>query len=170
MEKDAMEESLIDNSKPTTDSCDMQGQNPWLKEVKTTGHSFIKRGIAMVVILLAAAAAIAYCSDNQWIMVPAVISALYTLTVVVATGLVWIRVASRSVDSLTTFYSAVSGFRMLLTISVMFGYYLAYGREEMLGFLSVLAPFYVAMLVHHSIFFGMKSKIVDKFNNVKQHS
>ena len=59
---------------------------------------------------------------------------------------------------------------MLLTISVMFVYYLAYGREEMLGFLSVLAPFYVAMLVHHSIFFGMKSKIVDKFNNVKQHS
>ena len=43
-----MEESLIDNSKPTTDSCDMQGQNPWLKEVKTTGHSFIKRGIAPV--------------------------------------------------------------------------------------------------------------------------
>ena len=88
MEKDAMEESLIDNSKPTTDRCDMQGQNPWLKEVKTTGYSFVKRGIAMVVILLAAAAAIAYCSDNQWIMVPAVISALYTLAVVVATGLV----------------------------------------------------------------------------------
>ena len=170
MEKDAMEETKIDNSKLMADNCDMQGQDIWQKEVKTTGRSFIKRGIALVVIILAAASGIAYTSGNEWIMVPAVISALYTLAVVVATGLIWIRVASRSVDSLTTFYSAVSGFRMLLTISVMFGYYLACGRDEMLGFLSVLAPFYVAMLVHHSIFFGMKSKIVDKFNNVKQHS
>ena len=151
-----MEETLNDNSRQ--------------KEVKAIGLSFIKRGIAYVVLLFAAAMAIAYASGNEWIIVPAIVSALYTLAIVVAEGLLWGRVASRSVDALTTFYSAVSGFRMLLTIVVMFGYYLAFGRDGMLGFLSVLAPFYVVMLVHHSIFFGMKSKIVDKFNNVKQHS
>lgn len=151
-----MEETLNDNSRQ--------------KEVKTIGLSFIKRGIAYVVLLFAAAMAIAYASGNEWIIVPAIVSALYTLAIVVAEGLLWGRVASRSVDALTTFYSAVSGFRMLLTIVVMFGYYLAFGRDGMLGFLSVLAPFYVVMLVHHSIFFGMKSKIIDKFNNVKQHS
>ena len=151
-----MEETLNDNSRQ--------------KEVKTIGLSFIKRGIAYVVLLFAAAMAIAYASGNEWIIVPAIVSAFYTLAIVVAEGLLWGRVASRSVDALTTFYSAVSGFRMLLTIVVMFGYYLAFGRDGMLGFLSVLAPFYVVMLVHHSIFFGMKSKIIDKFNNVKQHS
>ncbi len=151
-----MEETLNDNSRR--------------KEVKAIGLSFIKRGIAYVVLLFAAAMAIAYASGNEWIIVPAIVSALYTLAIVVAEGLLWGRVASRSVDALTTFYSAVSGFRMLLTIVVMFGYYLAFGRDGMLGFLSVLAPFYVVMLVHHSIFFGMKSKIIDKFNNVKQHS
>ena len=151
-----MEEILNDNSRQ--------------KEVKAIGLSFIKRGIAYVVLLFAAAMAIAYASGNEWIIVPAIVSALYTLAIVVAEGLLWGRVASRSVDALTTFYSAVSGFRMLLTIVVMFGYYLAFGRDGMLGFLSVLAPFYVVMLVHHSIFFGMKSKIIDKFNNVKQHS
>ncbi|MCI6118750.1 MAG: hypothetical protein MR717_05580 [Prevotella sp.] len=151
-----MEETLNDNSRQ--------------KEVKAIGLSFIKRGIAYVVLLFAAAMAIAYASGNEWIIVPAIVSALYTLAIVVAEGLLWGRVASRSVDALTTFYSAVSGFRMLLTIVVMFGYYLAFGRDGMLGFLSVLAPFYVVMLVHHSIFFGMKSKIIDKFNNVKQHS
>ena len=140
------------------------------KEVKAIGLTFIKRGVAYVALLLAAAMAVAYTSDNEWIVVPATVSALYTLAIVVAEGLLWGRVASRSVDALTTFYSAVSGFRMLLTLGVMFGYYLAFGRDEMLGFLSVLAPFYVVMLVHHSIFFGMKSKIIDKFNNVKQHS
>lgn len=140
------------------------------KEVKAIGLTFIKRGVAYVALLLAAAMAVAYTSDNEWIVVPATVSALYTLAIVVAEGLLWGRVASRSVDALTTFYSAVSGFRMLLTLVVMFGYYLAFGRDEMLGFLSVLAPFYVVMLVHHSIFFGMKSKIIDKFNNVKQHS
>ena len=151
-----MEETLNDNSRQ--------------KEVKAIGLSFIKRGIAYVVLLFAAAMAIAYASGNEWIIVPAIVSALNTLAIVVAEGLLWGRVASRSVDALTTFYSAVSGFRMLLTIVVMFGYYLAFGRDGMLGFLSVLAPFYVVMLVHHSIFFGMKSKIIDKFNNVKQHS
>lgn len=151
-----MEETLNDNSRQ--------------KEVKAIGLSFIKRGIAYVVLLFAAAMAIAYASGNEWIIVPAIVSALYTLAIVVAEGLLWGRVASRSVDALITFYSAVSGFRMLLTIGVMFGYYLAFGRDGMLGFLSVLAPFYVVMLVHHSIFFGMKSKIIDKFNNVKQHS
>ena len=151
-----MEETLNDNSRQ--------------KEVKAIGLSFIKRGIAYVVLFFAAAMAIAYASGNEWIIVPAIVSALYTLAIVVAEGLLWGRVASRSVDALTTFYSAVSGFRMLLTIVVMFGYYLAFGRDGMLGFLSVLAPFYVVMLVHHSIFFGMKSKIIDKFNNVKQHS
>ena len=151
-----MEETLNDNSRQ--------------KEVKAIGLSFIKRGIAYVVLLFAAAMAIAYASGNEWIIVPAIVSALYTLAIVVAEGLLWGRVACRSVDALTTFYSAVSGFRMLLTIVVMFGYYLAFGRDGMLGFLSVLAPFYVVMLVHHSIFFGMKSKIIDKFNNVKQHS
>ena len=140
------------------------------KEVKAIGLTFIKRGVVYVALLLAAAMAVAYTSDNEWIVVPATVSALYTLAIVVAEGLLWGRVASRSVDALTTFYSAVSGFRMLLTLGVMFGYYLAFGRDEMLGFLSVLAPFYVVMLVHHSIFFGMKSKIIDKFNNVKQHS
>ena len=140
------------------------------KEVKAIGLTFIKRGVAYVALLLAAAMAVAYTSDDEWIVVPATVSALYTLAIVVAEGLLWGRVASRSVDALTTFYSAVSGFRMLLTLGVMFGYYLAFGRDEMLGFLSVLAPFYVVMLVHHSIFFGMKSKIIDKFNNVKQHS
>ena len=151
-----MEETLNDNSRQ--------------KEVKAIGLSFIKRGIAYVVLFFAAAMTIAYASGNEWIIVPAIVSALYTLAIVVAEGLLWGRVASRSVDALTTFYSAVSGFRMLLTIVVMFGYYLAFGRDGMLGFLSVLAPFYVVMLVHHSIFFGMKSKIIDKFNNVKQHS
>ena len=151
-----MEETLNDNSRQ--------------KEVKAIGLSFIKRGIAYVVLLFAASMAIASASGNEWIIVPAIVSALYTLAIVVAEGLLWGRVASRSVDALTTFYSAVSGFRMLLTIVVMFGYYLAFGRDGMLGFLSVLAPFYVVMLVHHSIFFGMKSKIIDKFNNVKQHS
>ena len=170
MEKDAMEETTIDNSKPLSDSCTMQRHDQWQKEVKTTGLVFVKRGIAMVVFLLVAALVIACTTAYKWVWVPAVVSALYTLAVVVATGLLWIRVANRSVDSLTTFYSAVPGFRMLLTLATMFGYYLACGREEMLGFLLVLAPFYVAMLVHHSIFFGMKSKIVDKFNNVKQHS
>lgn len=140
------------------------------EEVRNLGKTFVMRGLCYAVLLFVVAMGIAFLSNRGWIMAPAIVSALYAMVLIVTEGVVWVKVASRSLDGLTTFYTAVSGFRMLITLGVMLGYYVACGREQMLGFLLVLAPFYVMMLVHHSIFFGFKSKIVDKFNNVKQNS
>lgn len=91
------------------------------------------------------------------ILTPAIISVSFTLVVAVTIALVWRRVAKGAPDSLPTFYTAVSGFRMLLALAVMFVYYLACGRGEMLLFFLVFVAFYFVSLAHHSIFFARVS-------------
>ena len=91
------------------------------------------------------------------IFTPAIISVTFTLVLAAAVGLVWRRVASSSPESLPTFFTAVSGFRLLLALAVMFVYYLVAGRSAMLVFFLVFMTFYVVSLAHHSIFFARVS-------------
>lgn len=83
--------------------------------------------------------------------------ACFTLVAFVTIGLVWRRVAKQSPESLPTFFTAVSGFRMLLALAVMFVYYLVAGRDKMLPFFLVFMVFYLVSLAHHSIFFARVS-------------
>ena len=91
------------------------------------------------------------------LLVPAIISSAFTLVIATVIGLVWRRIATQAPDSLPTFFSAVSGFRLLLALLVMFIYYLVYGRDHMLIFFLVFMVFYFASLTHHSVFFAKVS-------------
>ncbi len=91
------------------------------------------------------------------ILPPAIVSVIFTLVLAVAVGLVWRRVAIGSPESLPTFFTAVSGFRLLLALAVMFVYYLVAGRSAMLVFFLVFMVFYVVSLAHHTIFFARVS-------------
>lgn len=91
------------------------------------------------------------------LLVPAIVAVAFTLVVSGVIGLAWRRVAKHSPESLPTFFTAVSGFRMLLALAVMFIYYLACGRSEMLLFFVVFMVFYFVSLAHHSIFFARVS-------------
>jgi len=91
------------------------------------------------------------------LLIPAIVSVLFTLVVSGAIGLIWRRVAKRSPESLPTFFTAVSGFRMLLALAAMFIYYLVFGRSAMLLFFVVFMVFYFVSLIHHSIFFARVS-------------
>ena len=84
------------------------------------------------------------------------VSAAFTLVVCGAIGLIWRYVAKHSPDSLPTFFTAVSGFRLLLALAVMFVYY-AIDKDSMLRFFLVFMAFYVVALAHHSIFFARVS-------------
>lgn len=88
---------------------------------------------------------------------PLIVSAVFTLVVSSASGLVWRKVAKQSPDNLPTFYTASSGFRMLLALAVMLVYYLVAGRQAMLVFVLVFLAFYFVSLTHHSIFFARVS-------------
>ena len=91
------------------------------------------------------------------LLTPAIIAMVFTLVVSAVIGMVWRRVAKRSPESLPTFFTAVSGFRMLLALAVMFVYYLVFGRSAMLLFFVVFMVFYFVSLAHHSIFFARVS-------------
>ena len=91
------------------------------------------------------------------LLIPAIVSVLFTLVVSGAIGLIWRRVAKRSPESLPTFFTAVSGFRMLLALAAMFVYYLVFGRSAMLLFFVVFMVFYFVSIIHHSIFFARVS-------------
>ena len=96
-----------------------------------------------------------WCVDG--LLTPTIIATVFTLVVSAVIGLVWRRVAKRSPESLPTFFTAVSGFRMLLALAVMFVYYLVFGRSAMLLFFVVFMVFYFVSLAHHSIFFARVS-------------
>ena len=91
------------------------------------------------------------------LLTPTIIATVFTLVVSAAIGMIWRRVAKRSPESLPTFFTAVSGFRMLLALAVMFVYYLVFGRSAMLLFFVVFMVFYFVSLAHHFIFFARVS-------------
>ena len=91
------------------------------------------------------------------LLTPAIVSVAFTLLACITIGLVWGYVAKNSPDSLPTFFTAVSGFRLLLTLAVMFVYYLLDSNDTMLRFFIVFMVFYVASLAHHSFFFARVS-------------
>ena len=91
------------------------------------------------------------------LLTPTIIATTFTLVVSAAIGMIWRRVAKSSPESLPTFFTAVSGFRLLLALAVMFIYYLVFGRSAMLLFFVVFIVFYFVSLAHHSIFFARVS-------------
>lgn len=106
------------------------------------------------IILLTVAAFI--CEELQLfegLMYPVAVGAGFAIIVESADALIWRKVAKGSPDNLTTFYTAVSGGRMLLALATMFGCYIAVGRDAIAPYIIVILVFYLYMLVHHSIFF-----------------
>ena len=88
------------------------------------------------------------------LLTPIIVSVAFSLVTCVAIAQIWRRVAQSSPDSLPTFFTAVSGFRLLLALAVMFVYYLVDTQDSMLRFFVVFIVFYFGMLAHHSIFFA----------------
>lgn len=91
---------------------------------------------------------------NLDIVTPLVVAVVFNLVMSNAIGIAWRRVATQSPDNLTTLYTAVSAFRMLLALAVMLVYYLVCGSDTMLTFFLVFMAFYLVALAHHSIFFA----------------
>ena len=85
------------------------------------------------------------------------VAAGFSLVVEVADAKVWRRVAKKSPDSLTTFYTAVSGFRMLLALATMFVCYIIVGRDAVAPYRVARLVYYFVPLAHPSTFFSRLS-------------
>ena len=118
---------------------------------------YIAWSMIIVVLLTVAAFLVEKTGLASALMYPVAVSAVFSIVVESADALVWRKVAKKTPDSLTTFYTAVSGFRMLLALATMLVCYIIVGRDAIMPYILVLLVFYFAMLAHHSIFFSRLS-------------
>ena len=91
---------------------------------------------------------------SDLLLTPILVSVGFALFVELGDALSWKRLESKGDETKATFFMAVSGFRFLLALLVLFIYYLNTDRGGMFTFLLLIAPFYLAVLAHHSVFFS----------------
>lgn len=127
------------------------------KNIDQLSMSYLRQELFLAVGLFLVALLVMRVWFIDGLLVPAIVGVVFMLVVSTAIAQVWRRVAKRTPESLPTFFTAVSGFRMLLALAVMFVYYLACGRSAMLLFFLVFIVFYFVSLAHHSIFFARVS-------------
>lgn len=130
-----------------------------MTEIDKTARTYLRECIALTVVLYIIGYAVSWVFDivNELNM-PLIVSALFTLVCSATIGLLWQWVATSHKDMLTTFYTATSGFRMLLALVVLTVVYLIVGREAMLPFVMTFVIFYFISIGHHSIYFARKNK------------
>ena len=123
------------------------------KNIEKLSMTYMRYGVMVAVAL----ALVGLMVMQIWfldLLTPIIVSVAFSLVTCVAIAQIWRRVAQSSPDSLPTFFTAVSGFRLLLALAVMFVYYLVDTQDSMLRFFMVFIVFYFGMLIHHSIFFA----------------
>ena len=118
---------------------------------------YIVWSMAYIVVLTAGCFLVEKFGLFSGLMCPVAVSAVFSIVVESADALVWRRVAWKSPDSLTTFYTAVSGFRMLLALATMLVCYIIVGRDAVAPYIVVMLVYYFVLLAHHSIFFSRLS-------------
>jgi uncharacterized membrane protein len=119
-----------------------------------------KKYILQTIFIFAVMNSIVIIVQKMWgldLLAEMIVSSSFLLVTGVVIALIWRWVASNHKESLPTFFTAVSGFRLLLALGVMFGWYLADKNDTMLQFFMVFMAYYVVSLVHHSFFFARLS-------------
>lgn len=128
-------------------------------EIAKESRRFIACSVIAVALLSLSVLSLSLFAHVDGLISPLVVSAVFALVVELADVFVWRKVARKgSVDTLATFLSAVSGFRMLLALMTLAGCYMAEGRDAIMNYLMVFIVFYFWLIVHHSVFFSRISK------------
>lgn len=127
------------------------------QDINKLSIMYMVQGIVLTIIVTIGTLLVERFINSTDLLIPAMFGCGFSLAIVIAEGLIWRQVATKHPDSLTTFFTALSGFRLLLALATMFVYYLIAGRDAMLPFFLVFMAFYVLLLIHHSIFFAKVS-------------
>lgn len=115
---------------------------------------YIRQTVQIVFALFLLELLVLQLVGSELLLTPILVSLGFALLVESGDALLWKRLESKEDESKATFFMAVSGFRFLLALLVLFIYYLNTDRGGMAAFLLLFAPFYLAVLAHHSVFFS----------------
>lgn len=123
-------------------------------EIRSSFRCYAIQSVVAVAVLSMAVLSLQKFAHVDGLVSPLVVSALFALIVELADIIIWKHIAQTNEDMLPTFFSAVSGFRMLLAIFTLVGCYIAVGRSAMLEYCLVFMVFYLWIIIHHSLFFS----------------
>ena len=124
--------------------------------IQEESRNYILQSIVLCCILIICGfVAMKIWSLDLW--TPIIVSLCFILVVDIASALVFRWVATKHSDMLPTFITGVSGFRFLAALVVMAVWYVLSDRTSMIQFIMVFLVYYMASLIHHSIFFSRVS-------------
>lgn len=111
-------------------------------------------GLMLIIVLWLMSILIATLRPEWQLMSPIWVSTGFSLIFLLGFAVLWKWVVRKHKDSVTTLYSVVSGFRMLMALFTLFIVFLVVGRAAMLPYVLVFMIFYLIMVAYHSIYFS----------------
>ena len=127
--------------------------------IQSASKRYIQQTVQMVFALFLLELLILQMLGAGLLLTPVLVSMCFALIVELSDAFIWKRLENKTEETKATFFMAVSGFRFLLALLMLFVYYFMSDRSGMIAFILLFAPYYLAVLVHHSIFFShLRSK------------
>jgi len=111
-------------------------------------------GLMLIIVLWLMSILVATLCPEWQLMSPIWVSTVFSLIFLLGFAVLWRWVVRKHKDSVTTLYSVVSGFRMLMALFTLFIVFLVVGRAAMLPYVLVFMIFYLVMVAYHSIYFS----------------
>ena len=127
--------------------------------IQSASKKYIQQAVQIVFALFLLELLILQILGAGLLLTPVLVSMCFVLIVELSDAFIWKRLENKTEETKATFFMAVSGFRFLLALLMLFVYYFISDRSGMIAFILLFAPYYLAVLVHHSIFFShLRSK------------
>ena len=111
-------------------------------------------GLMLILVLWLMSILVATLRPEWQLMSPIWVSTGFSLIFLLGFAVLWRWIVRKHKDSVTTLYSVVSGFRMLMALFTLFIVFLVVGRAAMLPYVLVFMIFYLVMVAYHSIYFS----------------
>lgn len=130
-----------------------------MMDIDKVARRYVGIGALIIIILWMASILVATLRPEWNLMAPIWVSTGFSVVFLVAFALLWRWISKEKKESLTTLYSLVSGFRMVLALFTLFVCYMVVGRDAMVPYVVVFMVFYLIMVGFHTIYF---SRIANK--------
>lgn len=129
--------------------------NDMLKEeIKGISRRYILQSLCLLAVVTLIPTLLSLLTNVGNLTVPTIVALSFAVVVESVDALVWGKVRQAGDDGLPTFYTAVSGFRMLLALATLVVCYFVVGRDAMMEYCLVFMGYYFVIMIHHSVFFA----------------
>lgn len=129
--------------------------NDMLKEeIKGISRRYILQSLCLLAVVTLIPVLLSLLTNVGNLTVPTIVALSFAVVVESVDALVWGKVRQAGYDGLPTFYTAVSGFRMLLALATLVVCYFVVGRDAMMEYCLVFMGYYFTIMIHHSVFFA----------------